>query len=440
MLGNLCEPLVAFDADMRVVPALAVRWENPDDLTWIFHLRPDVLFHDGRAMEVADVVASLERSRRHPQSKTSGFLVAAAAIEATDPRTLTIRTAEPYPILLNKLTYLCIVPRDAPVHVEHPVGTGPYRLVEHLGGERLQLEAFEDYWGEPAPEPRAEYLFVADSQRRLELLLAGEVDAVNYLAPEQAVTVNDHPEARLETRSSLEVAYLQMSLAQPPFDDPRVREALDLALDRRRLVVDELRGYGETVAQMVGPNVFGFAPELRARPADPIRARQLLAEAGYPDGLDLVLEHREGRSPAGVVEQLAEVGVRVETVARPWSEMYPRLTSGLVPFYFGGWVCTSGDASDLFDQKIHTRDPERGYGAANSNDYSDPELDRLIEASGGTLNMVERRAMLQEAVTRLAASRAFLALYTSSDLYGLGRTVHFEPRQDGRFYAFSIRR
>jgi peptide/nickel transport system substrate-binding protein len=191
---------------------------------------------------------------------------------------------------------------------------------------------------------------------------------------------------------------------------------------------------------MVSPNVYGYAPELAPPPPDRDEARRLLAAAGHGGGLELILELREGQgSPEPIRRQLAEVGVRLALVERPWSEMYPRLQSGVVPFYLGGWVCTSGDASDFLDMKAHSHDPERGYGASNSNRYSDPLLDALVEQAG-TMRMEARLEVLKRALRMLAGEHVFIPLYTPSDLYGAREDLRWTPRQDGRIYAFEMER
>ena len=191
---------------------------------------------------------------------------------------------------------------------------------------------------------------------------------------------------------------------------------------------------------MVSPNVFGYQPQLLPMAQDLEEARRLLAAAGFPDGVDLTLEYRQGRDLEPVGSQLAAAGIRAELVARPWGEMYPRLQSGDVAFYYGGWVCPMGDASDLLDQKVHTRDLARGYGVSNSNRYSNPVLDALIEDGVARLSMVERRAILQRALELLAEDRVFIPLFSAFGLYGLRREIEWTPRQDERINAFDMRR
>jgi peptide/nickel transport system substrate-binding protein len=440
VLGNVYDTLVAFDVNMGLEPWLAERWENPSERVVRFHLRAGVSFHDGRPLTAADVAFSLERARRHPRSRSASALVGIEEVRVVDARTLELHTAAHYPILLNKLAFLHVVPAGSPEEIDRPVGTGPYRLTSYEPGRRAVLEAYAEHWRGAPAAPRVEYWFVSDPGARLERLLAGELDLAGGGAPGGGAPREGAPGFRVLSRSGLVVTYLQVNPAAPPFSDPRVRRALDLALDREALVRETLRGHGLPVGQMVSPNVYGYAPELAPPPPDRDEARRLLAAAGHGGGLELILELREGQgSPEPIRRQLAEVGVRLALVERPWSEMYPRLQSGVVPFYLGGWVCTSGDASDFLDMKAHSHDPERGYGASNSNRYSDPLLDALVEQAG-TMRMEARLEVLKRALRMLAGEHVFIPLYTPSDLYGAREDLRWTPRQDGRIYAFEMER
>ncbi|MCP4662833.1 MAG: hypothetical protein GY856_46160 [bacterium] len=441
VLGNIYEKLVAFDVNMGLVPSLAERWENPDDLTLRLHLRDGVEFHDGRPFSAADVVYSFERARHHPDSKCSAVLGAVEEIRVVDPLTIELRTATHYPILLNKLAFFYIVPEGAPDAIRRPIGTGPYRFLGFEEDGRLSLEAFARHWRGPPAAGSVEFSFLNDPQERLRRLLAGELDLIEELAPQDVDIIRERPGFRVESRSGLMVSFLEMDTGIEPFSDPRFRQAVDLALDREALVAEALLGQGQPLSQMVSPNVFGYAPQIAVVEQDAEKARLLLAEAGYADGLDLRLEYRAGRSPAidPIREQLAAVGIRIEPVPRPWSEMYTRLNSGKVPFYFGGWTNTSGDASDLLDYKVHTRVALRGYGASNFNRYSHPEIDSLIERSA-TMKMEQRGEILQQALMLLADDRANIPLYTLYELYGVREEIAWVPRLDGRVYAFEIER
>jgi peptide/nickel transport system substrate-binding protein len=441
VLDNVYDALVTFDADMHVLPALAAGWDNPDDLTWRFRLRPGVRFQDGRPLGAADVVTSLERARSHPQSKMSGYLVEMAAVRAIDPRTVEVQTRRPYPILLNKLTFIAIVPRDAPARIAKPLGTGPYRFVSYTPGRRCELAAWKGAWSAGSElEPRVSIGFESDAAKRVERLTSGQADLVAELPSQDADRVSSAPGCAARSAGGLAVNYLQPRVDIAPFSDRRVRRAISLAVDREALVRLMLHGRGAAAGQMVGPKVFGYAPEIRPPRRDLAAARQLLAAAGYPGGLDAVLEYRDGQDVAPLRAQLAEAGIRLRPRPRQWSELYPRLLRGQVAFYYGSWQCSSGDASDLFDNKVHTRDPARGYGDSNSNGYSNPALDRLIESSGATLNMNERRRILESGMRLLDADLPLIPLAVQFNLFGVRTGLAWAPRLDARIHAADMRR
>lgn len=443
VLGHIYDALVEFDARLRPIPSLAERWENPDALTWRFHLRPGPRFHDGLPLEVADVIETLERARRHQKSRQAGALVAVAEIRQVGERSLELHTIEPYPILLNKLATLSIVPRGAPDEIVDPVGTGPYRVVRR-GTESIELAAVGDHWrlgpDNPRTYPREVVIdFVGGGEERMRGLLEGRYDLVDDLSTRLSAEAAAQPGVRLESLSSLGVTYLQLDVAKKPWDDLRVRRAVDLLIDRDQLVMEELDGRGQAVGQLVSTNVFGFNPELAPTRRDPAAARRLLAEAGYPGGLDIEIEYRDGRDIVALARQLADGGVRARGVTRPWGEMYRRLQSGEIGAYLGTWVCTSGDASDLLDRKLHTPDPARGWGDANWSRYSNAELDRLIEESQQVISPLQRGALLKKAMALTAADLAFLPLYSRFEVYGVRRELDWTPRRDGRIFAFEMR-
>lgn len=442
VLRNVYEALTTFGPSMNVLPALAERWENPDDVTWRFVLRDGVRFHDGRPLTATDVVASLERARRHPRTGFSSYLVAVREIRAVDPRTVELVTVRPYPILLNKLAFVMVVPADAPgdEEIREPIGTGAYRLVSSRPGAGVELERFAGYWRELPAEPRVELLPIPDPEERVRRLLAGEVDLIEDLPASSAPRLQAAPCCRVASLDSLLVEYLVTRPDRPPFDDPRVRRAVDLALDRRRLVDQVLGGFGAPLGQIVGRNVFGHDPEMLPTERDLDAARTLLVEAGYPDGLDVELELRAGRAHETLVAQLAEAGIRVTVRARPWAEVYARLEAGEVGFYLGGVIAVSADASDIFDSMVHTRDPEHGYGQNNFFGYANPELDALVQSSGVALDMLERRAELRRGLRLLAADRVYLPLYTAHEIYGVRRDLEWEPRGDGFLGVSEMRR
>jgi ABC-type transport system substrate-binding protein len=439
VLANVYEGLVRFDRELCVRPALATQWENPDDRTWRFRLRRGVRFHDGSPFGAADVAFSLERASQ-PSSELASFLTAVEEVRVVNDETLEVVTDRPYAILLNKLAWIAIVPRYSPSQIRRPVGTGPYRLVSNAPGKPIVLQSFEGYWRASAREREVHLIPEPDPQRRLAMLTSGRADVIAELSPEGARCLESHPCCRVVAQDSLAVAYLQMRVDREPFDDIRVRRAINCALDREALVKEDLLGWGRPVGQMVSRQVFGYVPDLAPTTPDPAKARRLLAEAGYASGLDLVLELRPSRRAEGIRAQLAEVGIRVEPISRPWDELYHRLRSGEVDFYYGGFASASGDASDVFDVKLHSPDPERGYGETNFIGYSSPKLDRLIEASGESLDPNLRRRHLEAAMRELMSDLPLVPLYVAHSLFGVREDVEWEPGADGLLLAEGLRR
>jgi peptide/nickel transport system substrate-binding protein len=439
VLANLYDGLTEFDAGSRIRPALASEWRNPDDRTWVFQLRQGVRFHDGRLLTADDVVFSLNRARNHTGSGLASYLVEVETIRAIDPSTVEIRTKRPFAALLAKVMPIGIVPRDAPETITQPVGTGSYRL-GRARPDGLELLLFEGGWrGENALLPLT-FVVEGSPRRRIERLLAGEVDVAADLSEDAVAALRSSACCREEVIPGSTVEYLRLSPLEPPFRDLRVRQAIDLAIDRPAYIERAHHGMGQAVGQLVVPGVFGFAPDLRATRRDIPRARQLLAEAGYPDGFDVVLEFRKGRRGALLAQQLAEAGVRATPRETLWTELHPRVRRGDVGFYLGGVVAQTAEASDVLDGFVHTRDEERGYGVTNHSRYSNPRADELIEAAASSLDMVRRRELLQEAMRVVMGDLNIIPIAGLYEVYGVRKEIRFSPRLDGKILGRAISR
>lgn len=435
-LSHVYDALVRIDARGRVQPSLAERWENPDEMRWHFVLREGVTFHDGRQLRSADVMATLDRARNHPQSGMSSYVVEIESTRALDERTVEIVTRRPYPILLNKLAFVLIVPDGSDDEIREPVGSGPYRFVSSEPG-RTVLAVNPSWWRGRPSFTNVEWITEEHPPQRVARLLAGDFDVALEIDPGDTAQLESADGYRLVSAPGLQMEYLAMRPTAKPFDDPRVREAVDLALDRQALVDDVFGGYGSAEVQMAGVHVFGYDPDLPKSPHDLERARQLLAESSA-DGARLLLEGRYGRSLEPVAEQLRKAGFGVETRHGSWDDVYDRLYRGELTFYMGGMLAVSADASDIFDSVAHSRDPGSGYGQNNSMDYSNPKLDELIERSSTALDMLKRRDMLQQAMRLLVDDRVYLGLYTVHELYGLRDGLRWTPRADGFFFAWEV--
>lgn len=439
ILANVYDGLTEFDAEGRIRPCLAAGWKNPDERTWILTLRPRVTFHDGRPLTAGDVVFSLERARGHARTGLSSYLVEVEAVAALDKATVEIRTRRPFAALLAKLTPVYIVPSDAPETITEPVGTGGYRLAG-WDGSRVELVPAARDWRGGRARPPLTFVVEPDPGRRLRMLLAGEVDVAVDLEEDAVGALEASGSCRKVVLPGSTIEYLHLSTAEPLFRDRRVREAVHLAVDRPRYVAEAHHGMGQPVGQLAVPGLFGYAPDLRAPERDLVRARALLAAAGFPKGIDVVLEHRPGRRADVIARQLAEAGLRVTPRESPWPDLYRRLRRGEVGFYFGGIVSPTAETSDLLDGYVHSRDDALGYGISNHPRYSSARADSLIEAASTSPSLVRRRELLQQAMRVAMEDLAFVPVTGLYQVSGVRREVEFRPRLDMRLLGRELSR
>ena len=352
--------------------------------------------------------------------------------------TVEIRTRRPFAALLVKLSPIQIVPRGSPETITEPVGTGSYRLLRYEEGKSIELVPAPTDWRGPGVRGPLTFVIEREPRKRLDKLLAGEVEVAAALSEDAVDVLRDSACCRAAVRPGSVVEYLHLSLIDPRFRDKRVRQAIDLAIDRAAYVAEAHHGLGQPVGQLVVPGIFGYAPDLKPPKRDVARARRLLAEAGYPDGFDIVLEHRPGRRGDIFATQLGEAGLRVTPKESIWKDLYPRLRRGEVGFYLGGVVAQTGEASDVLDSFVHTRDEARGYGNTNHSRYSNPGADALIEEAASSLAMTRRQELLQEAMRVAMSDVKVVPIAGLYDIYGVREGVHFVPRIDTKLLGREI--
>ncbi len=452
VLSNLYEPLVTTDAGLSLRPCLAERWDNPDVLTWVFHLRPGVFFHDGRPMTAADVVYSLERVLHDRTLEMSGYLFGIDRVRALSDQTVEVRTRRPMAILLNKLRFVAIVPAgsDSASLASHVDGTGPYELVS-FDPTRVVLRRNDSYWGSRPAVGRVTLLLSRSPKEAVDDLVGGRADFVQASSREAERTASALPGVVVRKNSSISVKFLLFDVARPvtpfvdaprnPFRDLRVRQAVDLAVDRVRLV-SELSSPAVPAYEPVPPFIFGFDPSLPAVVPDASRARTLLADAGYPDGFAVTLHTRSlfEEAARALVPMLAGVGIRARVVSLADREFFPLVRAGGVSLLLSRFGCPTGDASDVLDNALHTTDVATGYGLSNDGGYSDRDADRLIEASSGELNMARRRSLLQGVMAIARRDLPWIPLYVEQEVFAFRDSLSWEPRSDNFVIASEIRR
>ena len=299
----LYESLVKYDPHMKIVPGLATGWQvEPDARTWTFSIRTGVRFHDGSLLTARDAAASLRRavSPEMPGEYGTAALLASyletAEITATDDHTLRVITAEPMADLLDLLLYAVIVPEHCLQSASHSTpGTGPYRLVEEKPGE-ITLRRFDAYWAGPAPVVNLVFRALRTPAERVAAFLRGEVDILTYMPLDYRPAVAESAEARVIERTTPLCVIIMFNAQSGPCADPRVRQALNHAADMDEIIARVVHGNAVRLNGPLSPFHSGADPDLVPYAHDVARARRLLAEAGYPEGLTVTLD-RPSRLP-----------------------------------------------------------------------------------------------------------------------------------------------
>lgn len=449
LLHNFYEGLVELDPELNLRPALAADWSSPSDTVWRLRLREGVLFHDGSPFGPEDVKRTIERARAVPDSTVEPDVRAVREVRVVDGSTVELVTDRPRPLLLAKLATVPILPRatgDAEITV--PIGTGPYRYIGRgaratgvLAGKR-----FERYWGTAPDFDLFEVHAIQDDGERVR---AAE-DWADVVSPYPTESGSGPVPARISvvTHPTVTVSFLvcrisAMARGRPsPLRDRRVREALSLAVDRPALVREALPDGGVPLWQLVVPGVHGFDPGLSREPRDVARARELLAEAGHPGGLDLPLVvSPRGRAVAAVLSrQLAEAGIRLVVEPLGWRERYRRMQAGETELALASWTTATGDASGLFEPLLHSAGAGAGAGSENTTGFADPEVDALLERAASEMSPGSRAVLLQAVMRRALAELPLIPLYSPSWTYGVRTGLSFTPRLDFAVFAASVRK
>ena len=391
LIYQMIDPLVMHDDNIKIVPGLATRWEALDLTTWRFYLRKGVKFHDGKEFTAEDVKFTLDyvlnpkteyqRKERISQVKE---------VKIVDPYAVEIITKNPFPILPLGLIHIPIEPKHyhAAKGVEgmtkHPLGTGPFKLQKWVPGDRLELVANKNYWAGPPKVDKVIVRQIPEGSTRVASLIAGEthvieevpIDLIPKLQATRTVEINS-----VETDGGL---CLTMDTRKKPFDNRKVRLAMDYAINKPLILQQMLRGMGTVLnGQLLTSNTFGHNPNLKARTYDPEKARQLLKEAGYPNGFSTSITTRSGKYLSDieicnvVVGMLSQVGIRA-TLNLVEGGVFTKMSTKreMGPIHMVGWY-SYGDAD--FNTMWFTSKSERSY-------WVNEEFDNLFVRARTTMD------------------------------------------------------
>ncbi len=442
-VANVYEPLVALDREMRVVPALAVSWHNPDPTTWVFRLRKGVRFHDGSMLGAEDVVHSLMRLQADESLAARSQITEVASV-AADGDAVVLRTGRPSARLLGDLAQV-LISRVGATHEgldARPNGTGPYAVDSWTRGGRLRLRRHEAYWG---AKPAFEVVEVqtGTDEHATPAIEAGRLSIVRATYPSAERAAAQGSRYRVARQPSPYLFHLGFNVASPvlpgtsspnPFRHREVREAIDLALDRVRIAA-AASPYAVPTDRIIPRSILGGDPGAVAdSPRDLAQSRRLLAAAGYPRGFEVTLHGIGLKSRTALPElcrQLADVGIVVSRADMPSS---PAFQGALRGRELGLWVISdaalTGEAGWLLTTQFHSAEPARHLGTDNFGGYANAEVDRAIEEANLILKPRDRLPLLQKAVRMVEQERWWIPLYHNQATFIVDRALTFEPRAD----------
>ncbi len=431
---NIHDTLFHPQEDATVLPALAEKWEKVDPLTWKITLRKDAVFHNGEPVNAAAVKFSYDRiNSEELKSPNKGKLSAFTELNVIDDHTFTIKTAQPYaPGLYMLGYYLPIVPPKYTQEVGNekyntdPVGSGPYRLKKWARGNEIVLEAFDKYYG---PKPAYEtVIFKANPEEasRIAALETGEADVISGVPVHQRKKILESGKAYLTPQMG-DMHYLGINTYEAPFDDVRVRQALNYAIDKALINQALFDGKAIICAGPISPRTFGHNPDLKPYAYDPAKAKALLKEAGHADGIDVRLAYPTYMSQIqeqaeAIAANMTKAGFRVTLEPFERAVMWERYKGKQHQLYIYWW-----DDAPEPDRYMYSlfHSTSRDYY------YKNPAVDDLLDKGRTIMDRAERAKVYAQIDEILYKDCPWAYLYVVPEVFGVANNVDYEGRRDG---------
>ena len=442
---HVMEPLVELDYQKKdYVGVLAESWQFQGN-KWLFKLRKGIKFHNGAPLTSKDVVFSIDRMR----DEKGGSLQAPnfkdiTEIQTPDDQTVIFVTKQPLAIFLDRLENRFILSKVAGDKYgdqlyQNPIGTGPYKFVSYQRGGNMVFTRNDDYWNGKAAIKEVIFRKVTEDAARLAALESGQADFINNVPVHEVARLQNHPRVRIDKLEGLRMFLLAMNVAHKPFDNKLVRQAVNYSVDAPAIVKNIFDGIGYPLNGPVGSNVIGADPKHRRYSYDPKKARDLLAQAGFTEGCDVQLYYSSGRYPKDkevcqvIAAQMVKGGFRVELISQEWALFWDKqgVNGGKLPFYYIGRGSLT-DADTLYDQYFRT-------GTTKRTNYSNPELDKIIEEQQKTADQKKRVALLQQAGKMIMEEAPMVPLYNLADIYGVAKNLVWKMRPDEKVLAWDMK-
>ncbi len=463
LLRHIFEPLIGYDSNQKLVPALATSWKAIDDLTWEFKLRKGVKFHDGTAFTADDVVATYKRVPNVPNSPSSfaTFTKPVVDVKVVDSHTIVFKTATPHVLLPSDLASVYILPRPVAEKAttddfnsgKAAIGTGPYKFAEYIPNQRVVLKANYGYWGGEEPWDKITFKILSNSSARVAALLSGDVQMIETVPTADIARLAPDKKFALADKVSNRVIYVHLNqwndktvpfvtskdgkaLDKNPFKDARVRKALSMAINRDAIAERVMEKKAVPAAQLLPDFFYGTSKKLKPTKYDPEGAKKLLAEAGYPNGFTLTLHGPNNRyiNDDKVVQAIAQfysrAGIEAKVETMPSSVYFTRATKGDFGYMVLGWGTESGEQGSSLRSLLATHDPAKGMGVTNRGRYSNPAFDKQVTDALVTMDDKKRESMIQQAAETVMNDTGLIPIHYEVSTWATTKGFRYTPRTD----------
>ncbi|MGN4127426.1 ABC transporter substrate-binding protein [Lysinibacillus sphaericus] len=429
--ANIYETLVNFgEQDVTIQPGLAKSWEPSEDgLTYTFQLQEGVKFHDGSDFNAEAVVKNIERWKaggdKHPYFSSQFVIGDKQVIEsvtAEGDNTVVFKLSQPQAPFLKNLAmspFAIASPTAFEANEEglstNPVGTGPFKFVEWKRNDSITIEKNAEYYLDGLPKlDKVIYRSIPDNSARLNALTAGEVDVVDGLSPSDKASIEANANLQLIERPSMNVGYLGLTVTRPPFDNVKVRQAVNYAIDKQALVDAFYEGLAEPAKNPMPPVISGYNDAITGYEYDPEKAKALLAEAGY-DGKEIELWAMpvprpympDGQKVAEAIQKnLADVGIPSKIVTFEWATYLEKAQNGEADAFLLGWTGDNGDA----DNFLYTLLDGDNIGSNNYTFYDNQDLHKVLVAAQSEIDEDKRNELYKQAQEIISADAPWVPL------------------------------
>ena len=439
--------LITYDYEAAAYKGMLVeRWEVADPTTWIFHLRRDLKSHDGHPLTADDVVFSIDRMKNDKQSAKRGQVAPIKSVEAIDQNTVRMVTNGPTADLLEYLTDHVLVMQkrlieahgDREADRNHPYGFGPYKLKELAIGNRVVLEKNPEWKGfRPDTPDTVIYRLMREPEQRVTALLNGEIQIAQFVPPHLASRIEGSARHRIVTSGSIEMMFLAMSPKREPWNKKELRQAVAYAIDREAIIKTVLQGQGRVLHGPLSRGQYAYDPNLEPKYSyDPEKARALVKQAGFPNGVDVELFTPVGRYindkqvSEAMVAMLRAVGIRAALKTPEWPTLWTDVQKGRVPFYYmgRGLMISGGPAISQYFETDES--PRIGY--------SNPAVDDLLRQSRATFDQADYVKTINRALSLILDDAPAHFLWQHNILYGVSNDIKFTPQPDHRVFGYSV--